>query len=68
MESRQRTAVKAIVWNIIGLTVMALVGLVMTGSMAVGGVMALINTAIGLTSYIVYERVWANIGWGRSHG
>ena len=67
METRKRTLVKAIVWNIIGLTVMSLVGLVMTGSIAVGGAMAVVNTAIGLATYILYERVWSRITWGRIH-
>ncbi|MDR9393100.1 DUF2061 domain-containing protein [Roseovarius sp. SYSU LYC5161] len=68
METRRRTLVKAVVWNVIGLCVMSLVGLVMTGSALVGGTMAVINTVIGLTSYFVYERVWAGIRWGRTHG
>ena len=68
METRARTLVKAILWNIMGLIVMSLVGLAMTGSVAVGGAMAVINTAIGLSVYFVYERVWANISWGRAHG
>lgn len=67
MESRRRTLVKAIVWNLIGLAVMALVGLMMTGSVMMGGAMALVNTTIGLTSYVLYERVWARIGWGRCY-
>ena len=67
METRKRTLVKAIVWNIIGLTVMALVGLILTGSVAVGGAMAVVNTVIGLTMYVLYERVWAPISWGRHH-
>ncbi|MBU3258842.1 DUF2061 domain-containing protein [Roseovarius sp. PS-C2] len=67
METRKRTLVKAIVWNIIGLTVMALVGLTLTGSVAVGGAMAVVNTMIGLTMYVLYERVWARISWGRHH-
>ncbi len=67
METRKRTLVKAIVWNIIGLTVMALVGLTLTGSVAVGGAMAVVNTVIGLTMYVLYERVWARISWGRHH-
>ena len=62
-----RTVVKAVLWNIIGLLVMALVGLAATGSVALGGAMALINSALGLFCYIVYERVWAGIAWGR-HG
>ncbi len=65
METKTRTLVKAVVWNIIGLAVMAGVGLALTGSAALGGAMAAINTTIGLSTYILYERVWARIGWGR---
>ena len=68
METRVRSIVKAVIWNIIGLSVMALVGLVVTGSLAVGGMMAVINTALGFVTYLIYERVWARIHWGRSHG
>ena len=65
METKRRTLVKAILWNVIGFTVMSLVGLLATGSAAVGGAMALANTVIGFLSYLVYERVWTRIDWGR---
>ena len=68
METRARTLVKAVVWNAIGLAVMSLVGLSMTGSAAVGGAMAVINTTIGLSCYFVYERIWSRINWGRLYG
>ena len=53
-----------------GLATMTAVGLAMTGSAALGGTMAVANTAVGLTCYVIYERVWARIGWGRGdrHG
>ena len=66
METKQRSVVKAVIWNLIGLSVMALVGFVATGSVAMGGTMALINAAIGLLTYVLYERVWQNIRWGRN--
>lgn len=65
MESRARSIVKAVIWNLIGLLMMCVVGFVATGSFAVGGAMALINAAIGLTLYVVYERIWAQVRWGR---
>lgn len=68
METRRRTLVKAIFWNALGLVMMSLVGLVMTGSLAVGGTIAVINTVLGMTLYVAYERLWARIGWGRLHG
>ena len=67
METRTRSLVKALIWNIIGLASMALVGFLATGSVAVGGAMALINTAIGFTLYLLYERFWSRVRWGRGH-
>ncbi len=67
METRQRTLVKAVAWNLLGLVMMSLVGLVMTGSATVGGAIAVINTIIGLSCYFVYERFWAHVRWGRSY-
>ncbi|MGR3760210.1 DUF2061 domain-containing protein [Roseobacteraceae bacterium NS-SX3] len=67
METRMRSVVKAVLWNAIGLAVMTLVGLAATGSAKAGGMIALVNTGIGFASYLVYERVWAGIAWGRRH-
>lgn len=65
METRRRSLVKAVIWNIMGLCTMSLVGFLATGSAAVGGKLAVVNTAIGLTMYLLYERVWSAIRWGR---
>ena len=68
METRRRSLVKAVIWNGIGLLTRTLVGLAATGSVALGGTLAVVNTLVGFTCYLVYERVWAGIGWGRSPG
>ena len=65
METRKRSLVKAVIWSVMGLAVMSFVGWVATGSVAVGGIMALVNTGIGLVMYLFYERIWAAIRWGR---
>ena len=65
MDTRKRTLVKAIIWNVIGLMTMLAVGFIATGSFAVGGAMAVVNTLVGLSMYVVYERVWAGVTWGR---
>lgn len=65
METRKRTLLKALVWNGIGLISMTMVGLAATGSIAVGGTTAVINTALGFTLYVFYERLWSRIQWGR---
>ncbi len=65
METKRRSLVKAVIWNIIGLLMMALIGYLATGSLAVGGTMATVNTVLGFSLYLIYERVWAGIRWGR---
>jgi len=66
METRRRTVVKATLWNLVGFLMMAVVGLTWTGSVAVGGAIALINTAVGFACYLVYERIWTRVSWGRT--
>ncbi len=66
MESRPRSIVKAVIWQVMGLVVMGIIGLIYTGSLRAGGAIAGLNAAIGLVTYLIYERVWARIGWGRT--
>jgi len=68
METRFRTLIKAAIWQLMGLIVMVGVGWALTGSIATGGGIALINTMIGFLTYVFYERLWARIGWGRVPG
>ena len=65
METQRRTLLKSILWSLIGLIMMALVGFVATGSLTTGGAMAAVNALLGFVSYLVYERIWAGIRWGR---
>ncbi|MGB7261889.1 MAG: DUF2061 domain-containing protein [Albidovulum sp.] len=65
MDTNKRTLTKAVLWNLLGLAVMSLVGFALTGSVATGGAMALINSVIGFVTYVAYERLWSRITWGR---
>lgn len=67
MESKTRSMVKAVLWTLMGFVMMIGVGYASTGSMALGSGMALINSTLGLVSYVIYERVWARISWGVGH-
>jgi uncharacterized membrane protein len=65
MDSRKRAIFKALLWNLLGLATMSSVGFAYTGSAVAGGSLALVNTAIGLFGYVLYERLWAHVAWGR---
>lgn len=64
METRARTLAKAVGWQVLGLVMMALVGAVLTGSLALGGTLAAVNAGLGFVLYVVHERVWARVRWG----
>jgi len=68
METRRRSVVKAVLWQLLGLVVLSAVGLLLTGSVALGGAIALVNTATGFVLYFGYERLWSRIRWGRADG
>lgn len=68
MDTQKRSIVKAVIWNVIGIVSMSVVGVLATGSAALGGKMALINTGLGFCMYLIYERVWSRVRWGRLHG
>ncbi len=65
MDSAKRTVIKAIIWQITGIVTMGIVGVFMTGSVKQGLGLALANTAVGTLTYIIYERLWARVRWGR---
>ena len=68
VQTKTRAIVKAGIWTLMGLLIMALVGFVMTGSLSTGGKMAVINSLIGMFNYFLYERLWDRITWGRHFG
>ncbi|SNS58133.1 DUF2061 domain-containing protein [Tropicimonas sediminicola] len=64
-ETALRSIVKATTWQILGLVVMTLITWAITGSVATGGAIALAGAACGMLTYVLHERVWARIRWGR---
>lgn len=65
IESKTRTWLKAILWQAIGLISMTGIGYVTTGSLQQGSTFAAYSTVIGLITYVLYERIWSRIAWGR---
>ena len=65
METILRSAVKAVMWQAIGFASMSVVGRAASGSWALGGAIAGANCVVGLALYLLYERLWTRIRWGR---
>lgn len=65
MESPTRTIAKAVSWQLLGLFSMTLIGYLFTGSVAAAGSLAIVTTVIGAVCYVLHERAWNRIAWGR---
>jgi uncharacterized membrane protein len=62
-----RSMAKAATWQALGLVVMTLITWAVTGSVATGSAIALLGAATGTVTYVLHERLWARVGWGRRH-
>ncbi|MDZ7843082.1 MAG: DUF2061 domain-containing protein [Gammaproteobacteria bacterium] len=65
MESATRTIAKAVSWQLLGLCSMTLIGYLFTGSVAAAGSLAVVTTIFGAVCYVLHERAWNRISWGR---
>ncbi len=65
MDQKKRTLTKALTWQGVGLIAMTLIGYVTTGSLTAAGSMAATASVVGLITYVLHERIWDKINWGR---
>jgi len=65
MESTIRTFAKAVSWQILGLFSMALIGYLFTGSLLTAGSLAAASAVAGSVCYVLHERAWNRVDWGR---
>ncbi len=65
LETRTRTIVKAVGWQALGLIVTAAIGWLVTGSWMQSSTLSATIAVVGLIAYVLYERLWLAIGWGR---
>ncbi len=65
METTNRIAAKALTWQATGLLVMSGLGYLLTGSWQSAGSFAIGSAVLGLGMFMVHEKLWARIAWGR---
>lgn len=68
METTTRTFAKAITWQALGLLVMIGITYAITGSVAEGGLIAISSAVVGMITFMLHERLWARVLWGRDDG
>ena len=65
MDTNKRTIAKALCRQTMGLITMTVIGYIFTESVGEGGALAITSTAIGLVTFFLHERLWAQVRWGR---
>ena len=65
MDLPVRTLVKALTWQALGFVSMTLIGYLFTGSLQQGSGIALAACLAGFVAYLLHERLWNAVRWGR---
>jgi uncharacterized membrane protein len=65
MDSTKRSLVKTISWRVTGSTATFLIAYILTGNLAVAGVIGVTQMISNTVLYYFHERVWNRITWGR---
>jgi uncharacterized membrane protein len=65
-DTARRSLVKTISWRITGSGATFIIAYSISGNFTVSGIIAAIQLVCNTILYFIHERVWNNIGWGRS--
>lgn len=66
-EDKIRSVVKTITWRVTGSGATFLIAFIMTGNIAVAGVIGLVQMFSNTILYYLHERIWNSIKWGKKH-
>ena len=64
METRRRSILKAVSWQVLGLFVTALLSWILTGLVLESVGLAFATGLSGLVMYFLHERCWQQVRWG----
>jgi uncharacterized membrane protein len=65
MDRPRRSLVKTISWRITGSSATFLIAYLMTGNLAVAGVIGVTQMISNTILYYMHERIWNKISWGQ---
>lgn len=66
METNKRSIVKTITWRVTGSTATFLIAYLLTGNLAISGVIGMTQMVTNTILYYMHERIWNLIKWERN--
>jgi len=64
-DTTSRSLVKTLTWRITGSSSTFLIAYLITGSLGASSGIAIVQMAVNTVLYLIHERAWSRIGWGR---
>lgn len=61
----KRSWAKSITWRALGVIILFTIAWALTGDVGQTSVITVVFHAVRVVLYVVHERVWERIGWGR---
>jgi uncharacterized membrane protein len=68
MVSKKRSLAKSLTWRVIAVVSTFIIGYAMTGSLSFAASLTVVSNVINFVLYYLHERVWLQVGWGKSNG
>tara|TARA_R110002110_G_scaffold408765_2_gene630609 strand:+ start:2069 stop:2836 length:768 start_codon:yes stop_codon:yes gene_type:complete len=68
IDTKKRSAVKALSWRMIAIIVLAITCYLTTGNVKTASLITLFYHSIQFGIFFIHERIWNMINWGRSRG
>lgn len=65
MDQPKRSIVKTVSWRITGSSATFLIAYIMTGNLAIAGVIGVTQMISNTVLYYIHERIWNRIRWGQ---
>ncbi len=64
-DTTERSLVKTVTWRITGSSSTFAIAYLITGSVTASSGIAVVQMIINTVLYLVHERVWSRVSWGR---
>ena len=68
IDSKKRSFTKAVSWKVLGFFILSLVAFIITGSIKQTSFVAIVYHLLMLCLFMLHERVWNKIKWGKTKG
>jgi uncharacterized membrane protein len=64
-ETLRRSIAKSLVWRATGILILGTLSYLLTGDWREAGAIAVTFNAISMSLYVLHERIWNRVQWGR---